>query len=85
MKPVEFNGQTQVYSVIERGRAVPGTEMPVRIDPDGIVSHWTFTDNEREAIAAGANLQLKTFGPTTPPLSMLVCTWEAGTYAEGSS
>jgi hypothetical protein len=80
MRPIEFDSQTEVYSYIRNGRAVAGSEMPVRVEADGIVSRWAFTDNERKAIAAGANIELKTFGPTTPPLSMLVTTWEAGEY-----
>ena len=79
MKPVEFAEQDEVYSYIKDGKVVPDTEIPVRHDPDGIASVWDFTDEERERIAAGATIELKTFGSTTPPLSMIV----RGGYEDG--
>lgn len=73
MKPIEFDGQTKVYHALRGdGSPYPDSALPVRIDSDGIVSVWGLTPQEREAIAAGANVELKTFGQKTPPLSLCV-------------
>lgn len=73
VRPIHFRGETTVYHALDTaGRALPDSAMPVRIDSDGIVSVWAPTDEERKAIAAGANIELKTYGNKTPPLSMIV-------------
>lgn len=45
-----------------------------RVDSAGgvvtVSSVWELTDDERAAVAAGANIELTVWGPGTPPVSM---------------
>jgi hypothetical protein len=81
MKPVHFDGETDVFHVIQHGEIVPDTELPLAIVDSAdhgktMTSVWMLDDAEREAVANGANIELRTYGPATPPVSLAVSTRE---------
>ena len=79
MKPRRFKGANTVF------RLVGGTEdndLWVERAPEGgeptITSVWEPTDEDRAAIAAGANIELTVRGEGTPPVGMRTTTVELG-------
>ena len=78
MKPAHFDGETAVFHVIEEGQVVAGTELPLLHERDELTgqmtltSVWELDDEERELVANGANIELRTWGGATPPVSLAV-------------
>ena len=80
MKPRRTPSSNKVF------RLVGGTEdndLWVRQDEQGIASVWELDDDERAAVALGANIELMVFGAGTPPVSLAVTTELLGKDGNG--
>ena len=56
------------------------------VDEDGVVllrSCWVPTDEQRQAIADGANIELLVWGREHPPVSVGICTYPLGKAPDG--
>lgn len=75
MKPVLFEGHDVVLGAPKNWNAEKQGEcigLPVMRERDGYLSCWELTDDERKAIAAGANVWLKIVGDGHPPVWIAV-------------
>jgi hypothetical protein len=67
MKPIK----TQWSNLVYRGPTPDIDDLPCRRhEPGLIVSTWTFTPEERQAIAGGANLELWIYTEPIPPVAL---------------
>jgi hypothetical protein len=74
MKPIR-TPRSDVRYVLSGGTEENDLWAEQAIDGDGspvIASTWTFTDDERAAITAGANIELIVHGTQHPPVGMLI-------------
>lgn len=77
MEPVEptIPLEPDEYEVVmvpaqgDEGRVAPLTVIRTKI---GHLSEWSFTDEEREAIAEGANLNMHVMGRRLPPIALWI-------------
>jgi hypothetical protein len=74
MHPIRTNKLPNTY----RGPVPEVADLPCYIDPvqDRVVSVFTFTAEEREAIANGANLQLSVMARPLPPVALSVTDYD---------
>jgi len=64
MKPIPF-------PAVNCKLIAPGCfDVPAHRDAEGYVTVWTFTDEERAAVAAGADLSFAIAGHMWPPVGM---------------
>jgi hypothetical protein len=74
MTPVKFEGHDVVlkppkdWDARKNGECC---ELPIMVDRGCVISCWEPTDEERHAIANGANIYLRVFGGQ-PPVELIV-------------